>query len=82
MIVAEATGEIDRDFIGPATLAALQLRDGEVLLQASAASTRTHYFDGTELVAYSEGQRAAKAARPDGPEWAWSNASMSWEGVA
>lgn len=55
-----------------------RLAPDDCLIFPVVASPSTHYFNGTELVAYTAEQAAAKAVLMPGC-WKWSDVSMSWE---
>ena len=71
-----ATGEIRRTVYCPEEMAALQAGPGEAVVLGEATDA-THCVVAGALVAYSEAERARKAARPQGVA-AWSNATRDW----
>lgn len=77
VLAVEATGEIVRTVSCVAEQVAVQAQAGEVLLPSGDATPNTHYVDDGAVVAYTEVQREAKAARPTHPA-EWSNTAMAW----
>lgn len=71
-----ATGEIVRQGFCESQDVELQAGPGQLVF-GSDATWKTHFASGGELVAYTDEQAAAKAAKP-GRTFAWSNADFQW----
>lgn len=81
-IYTAGTGEILRYGEGqPGAAEMLPIAAGEALWTSEAESVgrATHYIDsGGVALAYSDAQRASKAARPNYRETHWDNVAMAW----
>lgn len=74
LVIDVSTGEIVRTSLCAVPPAA---GDGLAAVEHDTARPSTHYLKGDALLAYSDSEAAAKAARPS-PWVAWSNELMSW----